>query len=113
MAITYLKFFEPTVLPITTPITLMTVGGPTSTILRGGRIRLSNTTSTAVSVTLYAVPLSSSAAAGNVFCPALVVPANGNIDVDVPLMKLGDFIQAVAGAATSITAQMTSGALFA
>ena len=112
MSITYTTFFNPTVLT-TSAATLYTVpASPSSTVLRGGRMRLTNTTGGAVSATLYAVPLAGSAAAGNAFVSGKTISANDFLDVDVPLMGPGAFIQGLAGAATSITAHMISGSLF-
>ena len=112
MSITYTTFFNPTVLT-TSAATLYTVpASPSSTVLRGGRLRLANTTAGAVTVTLYAVPLAGSAAAGNAFVSGKTISANDFLDVDVPLMGPGAFIQGLAGAATSITAHMISGSLF-
>lgn len=112
MTITYKKFFSPTVLG-TAAGTLMTVDtAPTTTLLRGGRIRLTNTTTVAATATLYAVPLAGAAGVGNAFVLGKTVGANDYLDVDVPIMGAGDFIQGLAGTATSITAHMLSGSLF-
>jgi hypothetical protein len=112
MTISYSNFFAPTVLGVTAG-TLYTVPALSTTLLRGGRIRLTNTSANAVSVTLYAVPLAGTAAAGNAFASAKVVAANDYLDVDIPIMPAGSFLQALASAATSITASMISGSLFA
>ena len=67
MTISYSNFFAPTVLG-TSAGTLATIPAqPTTTLLRGGRIRLTNTTGGAVTATLYAVPAAGSPAAGNAF----------------------------------------------
>lgn len=112
MTISYSSFFAPTVLGLAAatiyPVPLL----PAGTILRGGRMRLTNTTAGAVTATLYAVPLAGAAAAGNAFLSAKSVPANDYLDVDVPIMPAGAFIQGLAGAATSITAHMISGGLY-
>jgi hypothetical protein len=113
MAITYSNFFPPTVLGLTAATLLTVPATPTSTLLRGGRIRLTNTTAAAVSATLYAVPLAGTAAAGNAFLSNKTIAANDYLDVDVPLMGPGAFVQALASAAASITAHMISGSYFA
>ena len=115
MTISYSNFFVPTVLT-TTAATLFTVGAtsaPASTLLRGGRIRFTNTTASPVTVTAYVVPSAGTAAAGNAFVSGKTIAANDYIDVDVPVMPNLAFLQALAGAATSITAHMISGSLFA
>lgn len=85
---------------------------PTTTLLRGARMRLTNTTGGAVTATLYAVPLAGTAADGNAFVKAKSIAANDYLDIDVPLMGPGGFVQGLAGAATSITAHFLSGSLF-
>ena len=52
------------------------------------------------------------AAAGNAFISAKSIAANDYLDVDVPVMPAGAFIQALASANTSITAHMLSGSIF-
>lgn len=112
MTITYKKFFAPTVLGAAAT-TLMTVdAAPAGTLLRGGRIRLTNTTAVAASATLYAVPLAGVAGVANAFLAGKVIAANDYLDVDVPIMAAGDFIQGLAGTVASITAHMISGSLF-
>lgn len=112
MTISYSAFMAPTVLG-TAAATLLTVPAlPLTTLLRGGRMRLTNTTGAAVAATLYAVPLAGAAGPGNVFFPGKSIAANDYLDVDVPLMGPGAFVQGLAGSAASITAHMISGSLF-
>jgi hypothetical protein len=113
MTITYSAFFAPTVLG-TTAATLGSAvpSSPTTTLLRGGRIRMTNTTAAAVTATLYAVPFGGTASASNAFFSGKSINANDFIDVDVPIMPAGSFIQALAGTATAITAHMISGGYY-
>ncbi len=112
MTITYSQLMAPTVLT-TAAATLFTVPtAPATTLLRGGRMRFTNTTAGAITVTAYAVPLAGSAAAGNAFVSAKSIAANDFLDVDVPLMGPGGFVQALASANTSITAHALSGSYF-
>lgn len=112
MTISYSQFMGPTVLTAVAA-TLFTVPvSPVSTLLRGGRVRLANTTAAPVSVTLYAVPPAGAAAAANAFVSGKTIAANDYLDVDVPLMGAGAFVQGLAGVATSITVHMISGSLF-
>lgn len=112
MTISYSQFFAPTVLT-TSPTTLYTMPTtPTNSLLRGGRMRFTNTSASAVTVTAYAVPAAGTAAAGNAFVSGKSIAANDYLDVDVPVMAAGGFIQALSSAGTSITAHMLSGALF-
>jgi hypothetical protein len=112
MTISYSSFFPPTVLT-TIVATLYTVGTtPTTNLLRGGRVRLTNTTAGAVTATLYAVPNLGSPGVGNAFVSAQSIAANSYLDVDVPIMGPGTTLQALAGANTSITIHMLAGSIF-
>lgn len=112
MTISYSAFMPPTVLGVAAATLFTVPSSPASTLLRGGRIRLTNTTAGAVTATLYAVPLSGTASAANAFLSGKTIGANDYLDVDIPLMGPGAFVQGLAGAATSITAHMISGSLF-
>lgn len=113
MSIAYSNFFIPTVLTVTAA-TLFTVPVlPASTLMRGGRVRFTNTSAVAVTVTAYAVPPAGPAAAGNAFVSGKTIAANDYLDVDVPVMPAGSFLQALAGAATSVTVHMIAGSYFA
>lgn len=112
MTISYTNFFAPTVLT-TGAVTLYTVpASPASSLLRGGRLRASNTTGSAQTVTLYHVPVSGTAGAGNTFAPGVSVPANNYLDIDIPIMAAGETLQAIAGAAASINVQMLAGGVY-
>lgn len=112
MTTSYSNFFAPTVLT-TSAATLYTVPTtPTSALLRGGRMRFTNTTAGPITVTAHAVPSGGSAAVGNAFVNAKSVAAGDYLDVDVPIIPAGGFIQALASANTSITAHMLSGSIF-
>lgn len=112
MTISFSKFMPPTVLT-TTAATLFTAPAlPLTTLLRGGRLRFTNTTGVAVTVTAYAVPLAGTASVGNTFVSAKTIAANDYLDVDIPIIAAGDFIQALAGTATSVTATVISGSYF-
>lgn len=112
MTISYSNFFSPTVLG-TAAATLCTIpAAPNTTLLRGGRIRVTNTTAGPVTASLYAVPLAGTAADGNAFLKLKSIAANDFLDVDVPIMPAGAFIQGLAGTANSLTAHMINGSLF-
>lgn len=114
MSISYSNFFVPTVLTVSAATLFTVPTQPPSTLLRGGRMRLTNTTALAATATLYAVPPAGAAAVGNAFFPpGKSVPANDYIDVDVPVMPAGAFVQGLSGTATSITVHMISGSYFA
>ena len=113
MALTYTKLFEPNQVDNVALETLFTVPvSPTTTLLRNGRIRFTNTTAGAVTITCHAVPASGAASDTNAILKGYSVNANAYVDVDLPVLKAGDFVQAQAGAATSISAHMVDGVLF-
>jgi hypothetical protein len=112
MTISYSALFAPTVLT-TSAATLFTAPStPTTTLLRGGRMRFTNTTGGAVTVTAHAIPSGGSAAPGNMFLNAKSVAANDYLDIDIPILGPGGFVQALAGANTSITAFALAGSYF-
>lgn len=113
MGMQYNKLFEPVALVLTTPTTVFSVPAVVATtLLKGGVVRLTNSTAGAVSATLHAVPLAGAAAAANICFPTTSIPANGYVDVQLPQMKAGDFLQGFASAATSVNIQAISGAYY-
>ena len=113
MAMQYIKLFEPVAVVLTTPTTVFTVPATVATImLRGGIVRLTNTTAAPAAVTLYAVPLAGAAGVTNQFLSAKTVPANDYVDVMVPQMKAGDFVQAFATVAAAVNIQSLAGAYY-
>lgn len=113
MTISYSKFFAPAQLAVAAGTLLTVPAAPTTMLLRGGRIRLVNTSASPASATLYAVPSGGAAAAGNAFLSGKTINANDYLDIDVPIMAAGDFLQGLASAAASITAHMIAGSYFA
>ena len=112
MSISYSSFFAPTVLGLSATTIFTVPLTPASTLLRGGRIRFTNTTALATTITAYAVPLAGVAGVGNAFVSAKTVAANDFIDIDLPVMPAGAFLQALSGTATAITAHMIAGSYF-
>lgn len=110
--LTFSQLFAPNVVDNAAPETLYTVPTtPTTTILRDLRIRFSNTTSGSVTIKAWSVQAAGTAADSNVSLPTTSIAANGFIDIDFPIQAAGGFIQAQAGAATSITASCIDGFL--
>ena len=113
MTMQYSKLFEPVALALTTPTTIFSVPSVVATsLLKGAVVRLTNSTAGAVSATLHAVPLAGTAAATNMCFPTTSIGANSYVDVQLPQMKAGDFLQGFASAATSINIQAISGAYY-
>lgn len=113
MTMQYSKLFEPVALVLTTPTTIFTVPAtPTSTLLRGAIVRITNTSAASAEVTLYAVPLGGSAGVTNAFVSKVSVGVNGYFDVQVPQMKAGDFVQGFAGTAAALNIQAIAGSYY-
>jgi hypothetical protein len=112
MALTFNRLFQPTVVATGTPSTLYTVPtSPSTTIARGMRVRFANTTAGSITVRAYAVPGSGTGNDGNTILPTRSIDANSYIDVQIPVLATGDTLQAIASAATSITATCLDGFL--
>lgn len=112
MAIYVAQLFAPAVLG-TTAATYYTVPAlPASNILMNGRVRFTNTTASPVTVTAYAIQSGGSAADSNAFMKGESVPGNAHVDVDVPLLAASGFLQALAGATTSVTILSLGGVVF-
>jgi hypothetical protein len=109
MTVQVIQMFPPTVLTATAAP--LYTNNAVSVLVRG-RIRFTNTSALPVQVTAYAVPSGGTAGAANEFCPGLAVPANSNLDIDVPVLNPSDFIAAFAGTASVITALSLDGVSF-
>lgn len=112
MALTISQLFTPVQLPNAVAVLFTMPTTPTNSVLKNGRVRLTNTTGGAVAVTLYADVAATASSAANEFFPAKSVPANDYIDVDIPTLKAGDTLRGFAGAATSITMHELGGILY-
>lgn len=112
MAISYSKLFQPTALTASaaTLYTVPTV--PATSLLRGARVRLTNTSAAAKTARLNAVPSGGAAADSNVFFADQTVPASGYVDVDVPIMGAGDILQASAAGGVGVNVQIIAGGVF-
>lgn len=113
MTISYAKFFQPTVLSGSNAV-LFTIGAPqpASTLLRGGRVRLTNVTASPATATLNAVPSGGSLLTGNEFLSAQSITANNYLDVDLPIMAFGDSLQGLSGTASAINITVIAGSYF-
>lgn len=112
MSIAYAKFFPPTVLAVAVATLYTVPTQPSSNLFRGGRVRFTNTTALAASVTANAVPVGGTASAGNAFLSGVTVPANSYVDSDTPILNAGDTLQALSGTASAITAHALFGGVF-
>ena len=110
MAISFLQLFAAKQVNNAAVDTLFTVGAsPTTNLARNVRVRFCNTTAGPVTIKAWVVPPAGAAADANVCLPTKSILANDFLDLDVPVMVAGAFMQAQAGAAASITAEMLDG----
>lgn len=112
MALTFAKLFQPQQLPNVVGTIYTNPANPTTSVLKNGRVRLTNTTAGAVTATLYAVPSSGAPTDANAFMKGQSIAANSFVDVDLPTLAAGDMLQGLAGAVTSITIHELGGALY-
>lgn len=112
MALTISQLFAPQQLPSSVGVLFSMPTTPTATVLKNGRVRLTNTTAGAISVTLYADAAATASSASNCFLNAVSIAANGYLDVDVPTLRAGDTLRGFASAATSITMHEMGGVLY-
>lgn len=109
MVISYPKLFEPAQLG-TSAAVYYTV--PASSVLRAGRIRITNTTGTAATVSINCIPASGVNGDSNSIVKAQSIAANDSKDFDLPIMKAGDTLEALSGTATALTIHALDGVLF-
>lgn len=110
MALTFKQLFAPKLVNNAAADTLFTIdAAPTTNLFRNGRVRFSNVTAGPVTIKSWAVPPAGAAADANVYLPTVSIPANSYIDVDIPMVGPGYFVQAQAGAASSIAASSLDG----
>lgn len=83
-----------------------------SAALFGCVVRLTNTTGSAATATLYAVPAQNSAGAINEFFPAISIAANSYIDVNVPVMWVNDALYGFAGTGSAISIAFMDGVMY-
>lgn len=109
MAVTLTKIFPPVQMPATVGVlfTFATAGGT----LKNLRARLTNTSGTAVPVTLYADASANASSAANCCLSAKSIAGNDYLDIDIPSMVTGDTLRGFAGTANVITMHEIGGTI--
>lgn len=112
MSNTYVKLFAPTLLTAsaTTIYTMPSVAG---TVIKNFIVRVTNTDSSARTVTLYAVPDGGSASATNVFFSAVSLAPGESQEVNVPTLDASDTLQGLASTTSVVNIQEAGGTLYA
>jgi hypothetical protein len=112
MAISIAQLFAPVQLSNAVGVLFSMPTSPTTSTLKNGRMRLTNTTGGAVSATLYAAASATASSAANCFLSGVSIAANSSIDVDIPTLAAGDTVRGVASAGASITAHEMGGIIY-
>lgn len=105
------QLFTPVQLTGAAAVLLTMPTSPPSTVLMNGRVRLTNTSASPVVATLYAdVAAAASGVANECFVGSLA--ASSFVDVDIPVLKVGDTLRGFAGTAAVITVHSLGGTLY-
>lgn len=111
MSIQFLKLFSPALLTGSAATIYTMPSLPISSLLRNGRVLLTNIDSVAHAVTLYAVPNGGTASTTNEFLSAMSIGAGQSIPVDVPQLGFGDFLQGFADTGAKVNIQALDGVI--
>lgn len=112
MALTITQLFTPLQLPASTEVLYTVPSSPPTTVLKNGRIRLTNTDGAAISVTLYAAAAAVPSNAASCFVSADAILGNSSVEIDLPTMRAGDTLRGFAGTASAITMHEIGGTLY-
>ena len=112
MALTISQLFTPVQLPDAAGVLFSMPTTPTSTVLKNGRVRLTNTDASVLTVTLYADVAATASSAANCCLNAISIPPNDYIDVYIPTLKAGDTLRGFAGTAATVTMHEIGGILY-
>lgn len=112
MALSVVQLFAPVQLAAAAAVLYTMPTAPTSSVLKNGRVRLTNTSGVAVPVTLYAAPAATPSGVSNCCLSTVSIAANGYLDVDIPTLAAGDTLRGFAGTANVITMHELGGILY-
>lgn len=101
MAVTLTKLFTP--VQLTNAASVLWTFSTAAATLKNLRVRLTNTSGSAVPVTLYVDVAATGSTAANCCLSAKSIPANDFLDLDIPSMVTGDTLRGFAGTANVIT----------
>lgn len=112
MAVQITPLFAPTQLTAAAATIYTLPVSPSTLALARGRVRFTNTDTAARAVTAYAITVGGTASAANEFLPATSIAPNTYLDVDLPVLAPGGFIQAFADVTLKVTMFCIDGVLF-
>jgi hypothetical protein len=84
---------------------------PAASVLKNGRLRLTNTTAAPVTVSLHADVAANASGAANAFLDNYSLGAHTAQDFDIPTLKAGDTLRGLASGA-GVTVHEMGGALY-
>ncbi len=111
MTLSIIKLFPPQALS-TGATTIFTCPGPSTTVLKNGRVRLTNFDSSAHAVSLYTVPSGGAVSSTYACMSSQSLAAGSYTDLDIPTMAVGDVLKALADAGAVVNIQELGGVLF-
>ncbi len=112
MALTVTQLFPPAQLAGSAAVLYSMPSLPATSVLKNGRIRLTNTSGAAVPVTLYAAPSATASSAANCCLSAVSIAGNSYLDVDIPTLIAGDTLRGFAGTGGVVTMHELGGVLY-
>lgn len=113
MAVKITQLFAPTLLT-GSAVTIYTVpASPVGIVLVRGRVRFTNQDTGLHTVTAYAIQAGGTASAANCFANAVSIAPGTYLDMDIPVLAAGGFIQALTDTASDVSIQSMDGVLFA
>ena len=112
MALDFKKLFQPTLLTAAAATIFTMPTDPATSVMKNGSVTMTNTDSSARTVTLYAVPAGGAASITNVFLSAVSIAAGASLTVNVPTLKAGDFLQGLASVTSVVNIQEIGGTLY-
>lgn len=112
MALTVSQLFTPLQLAAAVAVLYSMPTTPATSVLKNGRVRLTNTSGVAVPVTLYAAAAATASGVANCCLNAVSIAANSYLDIDIPTLLAGDTLRGFAGTAAVITMHELGGILY-
>jgi hypothetical protein len=112
MALTVTQLFGPIQLAASVAVLYTMPTSPATSVLKNGRVRLTNTSMLAVPVTMHAAPSATASSAANCCLSTVSIPAGGYLDVDIPTLIAGDTLRGFAGTASVVTMHELGGVIY-
>lgn len=113
MSITITQLFTPVQLPNAAAVLFTMPAAPAGGVLKNLRVRLTNTSGSAVAATLYVAAAATANSAAISCLSAVSIGANSYLDLDIPTMAAGDTLRGFAATASVITMHELGGTIYA